>query len=78
MHGRGPDLNVVQARTLGDVLVVGVNPDDEIQTFKGPPVMNDDERCSLVEAVKWVDEIIPSMHGQLLLCPCTTTWHAVS
>eukprot|EP00892_Ulva_mutabilis_P009875 jgi/Ulvmu1/725/UM010_0097.1 len=48
-----------QARTLGDVLVVGVNPDEEIRMFKGPPVMNDDERCSLVEAVKWVDEIIP-------------------
>jgi cytidyltransferase-like protein len=51
---------VVQARTLGDVLVVGVNPDAEIRQYKGPPVMSDDERCALVEAVKWVDEVIPS------------------
>lgn len=48
-----------QAKTLGDVLVVGVNPDDEIKQYKGPPVMNDDERCALVGAVKWVDEVIP-------------------
>ena len=41
-------------------MVVGVNPDAEIRQFKGPPVMNDDERCALVEAVKWVDEVIPS------------------
>ena len=48
-----------QAKTLGDVLVVGVNPDTEIEQYKGPPVMNDEERCTLVEAVKWVDEVIP-------------------
>lgn len=48
-----------QAKTLGDVLVVGVNPDTDIKKYKGPPVMNDEERCALVEAVKWVDEVIP-------------------
>lgn len=48
-----------QAKTLGDVLVVGVNPDSDIKKYKGPPVMNDEERCALVEAVKWVDEVIP-------------------
>jgi ethanolamine-phosphate cytidylyltransferase len=48
-----------QAKTLGDVLVVGVNPDEDIVKYKGPPVMNDEERCALVEAVKWVDEVIP-------------------
>ena len=52
--------HALQARTLGDVLVVGVNPDAEIRKFKGPPVMSDKERCALVEAVKWVDEVIPS------------------
>ena len=48
-----------QAKTLGDTLVVGVNPDSEIAQYKGPPVMNDEERCALVDAVKWVDEVIP-------------------
>lgn len=57
----------MQARTLGDVLVVGVNPDAEILKYKGPPVLNDDERCALVGAVKWVDEVIPRMPSILLL-----------
>mmetsp|Transcript_9815 Transcript_9815/g.19995 ORF Transcript_9815/g.19995 Transcript_9815/m.19995 type:complete len:428 (-) Transcript_9815:353-1636(-) len=47
-----------QAKMLGDVLVVGINSDEEIRMHKGPPVMNDKERFIAVEAVKWVDEII--------------------
>lgn len=47
-----------QAKALGDELVVGLIPDKEILRCKGPPVMNDEERYTLVEAVKWVDEII--------------------
>ena len=33
-----------QARTCGDVLVVGLIPDEEIVKVKGPPVCNDEER----------------------------------
>ncbi|KAA8492235.1 Ethanolamine-phosphate cytidylyltransferase [Porphyridium purpureum] len=47
-----------QARMLGDELVVGIVPDHEIVLAKGPPVMNNVERRSAVESVKWVDEII--------------------
>ena len=47
-----------QAKALGDVLVVGLIPDAEIAACKGPPVLNDGERYTLVDAVKWVDEII--------------------
>mmetsp|Transcript_8295 Transcript_8295/g.12269 ORF Transcript_8295/g.12269 Transcript_8295/m.12269 type:complete len:425 (-) Transcript_8295:418-1692(-) len=47
-----------QAKSLGDVLVVGICPDEEIRRNKGPPVMNNDERLAAVESVKWVDEII--------------------
>lgn len=47
-----------QAKTLGDVLVVGLVPDSEIQRCKGPPVMNEAERYTMVESVKWVDEVI--------------------
>ncbi|GBF90857.1 ethanolamine-phosphate cytidylyltransferase [Raphidocelis subcapitata] len=47
-----------QAKTLGDVLVVGLIPDAEILKVKGPPVQNDSERYTMVEQVKWVDEII--------------------
>lgn len=33
-------------------------PDSEILRCKGPPILNDAERLSLVESVKWVDEVL--------------------
>lgn len=47
-----------QAKALGDVLVVGLIPDSEILRCKGPPVLNERERYLLVDAVKWVDEVV--------------------
>lgn len=35
---------MLQARACGDVLVVGLIPDEEIIKVKGPPVMNNEER----------------------------------
>eukprot|EP00696_Hemimastix_kukwesjijk_P014568 gnl/Hemi2/28603_TR9482_c0_g1_i1.p1 gnl/Hemi2/28603_TR9482_c0_g1~~gnl/Hemi2/28603_TR9482_c0_g1_i1.p1 ORF type:complete len:689 (+),score=210.55 gnl/Hemi2/28603_TR9482_c0_g1_i1:133-2067(+) len=46
-----------QAKSLGDVLVVGIHSDAEILKNKGPTTMKDDERRKTVEACKWVDEI---------------------
>lgn len=48
-----------QARALGDQLVVGVVSDAEITLNKGPPVTPLHERMTMVQAVKWVDEVIP-------------------
>ncbi|XP_002519980.2 ethanolamine-phosphate cytidylyltransferase [Ricinus communis] len=48
-----------QARALGDELVVGVVSDAEIIANKGPPVTPLHERMIMVNAVKWVDEVIP-------------------
>lgn len=50
-----------QAKALGDVLVVGICPQNEIMRNKGPPVMSDDERLAAVRAIKWVDRIIPNV-----------------
>ncbi|KAI9116706.1 hypothetical protein K1719_012364 [Acacia pycnantha] len=47
-----------QARALGDQLVVGVVSDAEIIANKGPPVTPLEERLIMVNAVKWVDEVI--------------------
>ncbi|KAI8113001.1 hypothetical protein M9435_003007 [Picochlorum sp. BPE23] len=47
-----------QARSLGDELVVGLVPDEEILRCKGPPLLNEKERLELVESVKWVDEVL--------------------
>lgn len=38
--------------------MVGLIPDSEIRRCKGPPVMSDEERHTMVESVKWVDEVI--------------------
>ena len=62
----------MQARALGDHLVLGLIPDSEILRCKGPPVMSEEERKTMVESVKWVGEVITGMrfHGlhPLLLC----------
>jgi ethanolamine-phosphate cytidylyltransferase len=57
-----------QAKALGDELVLGLIPDSEILMAKGPPVMNDAERKTMVESVKWVDEVIEGAPPACLPC----------
>jgi ethanolamine-phosphate cytidylyltransferase len=47
-------------RSLGTHLVVGVNSDESITQCKGPPLMRDHERLSMVESCKFVDEVVPN------------------
>lgn len=47
------------ARSLGTHLVVGVNSDKSITECKGPPLMNDQERLTMVKGCKFVDEVVP-------------------
>lgn len=47
-----------QAKMLGKTLVVGIHSDEEIIRNKGMPVMNNEERVSMVKACKWVDEVV--------------------
>jgi len=47
-----------QARTFGDVLVVGIHSDETVSAYKRRPVMRMDERVSVVEACRFVDEVI--------------------
>lgn len=47
-----------QAKELGDYLVVGVHSDEEILRNKGPVVLPEDIRYEMVEACKWVDEVV--------------------
>ncbi len=41
-----------------DILVCGVVSDAECNIYKGPPVMNQQERGELARACKWVDEVV--------------------
>lgn len=47
-----------QAKSLCDILVVGVHSDAEISRNKCPPVMKQTERYGLLEHIKWIDEIV--------------------
>ena len=58
------------------MLVVGLIPDSEIRRCKGPPVMNEAERFTMVNSVKWVDEVLTGADasGNLMsraVCPIT-------
>lgn len=46
-------------RSLGTDLIVGVNSDASITENKGPPILNDMERQTAVEACRFVDTIVP-------------------
>lgn len=48
-----------RARDLGDALVVGVHSDATAESYKRRPVMTMDERLRVVEACRYVDEVIP-------------------
>lgn len=48
-----------RARALGDELVVGIHSDDTVASYKRRPVMTMDERIRVVEACRYVDEVVP-------------------
>jgi D-glycero-beta-D-manno-heptose 1-phosphate adenylyltransferase len=52
--------NLLAARTLGDVLVVGVNDDASVRRLKGPgrPIVTDRDRAELLAALTCVDAVV--------------------
>jgi len=48
------------AKSLGTQLIVGVNSDESITECKGPPLMNDEDRMTMVQSCKFVDQVIPN------------------
>lgn len=48
-----------KARTLGDVLVVGLNTDRSVQTIKGPlrPILPEEERAEVLSGLGCVDYV---------------------
>jgi len=47
------------ARSLGDILIIGVNTDKLISTYKSEPVIPFEERIQLIKALKYPDIVIP-------------------
>jgi cytidyltransferase-like protein len=47
-----------QARELGDFLIVGVHSDATAAAYKREPILTMDERIRVVEACRYVDEVV--------------------
>src|SRR6185437_1831428 len=53
-------LRMIQyARSLGDILIVGVNTDELVAEHKSDPIIPFEERIELVRAIKGPDIVIP-------------------
>jgi D-glycero-beta-D-manno-heptose 1-phosphate adenylyltransferase len=48
------------ARALGDILVVGVNSDESVRSYKGPnrPILTQEERTAMLAGLECVDYVI--------------------
>jgi D-beta-D-heptose 7-phosphate kinase/D-beta-D-heptose 1-phosphate adenosyltransferase len=61
-----------EAKALGDKLVVIVNNDNWLMKKKGFVFMNEQERKAIVEAIKYVDEVVltshPKDHTDMSVC----------
>ena len=47
------------ARALGDILIVGVNTDELVASYKSQPIIPFEERVALMKAIKGPDVVIP-------------------
>ena len=47
------------ARVLGDILIIGVNTDELVVSYKSQPIIPFEERISLIKALKYPDIVIP-------------------
>lgn len=49
-----------QAKSLGDILIVGINSDDSVKLLKGPtrPIQNENDRAEILASLKAVDHTV--------------------
>lgn len=47
------------AKSLGDILIVGVNTDELVAQYKSEPIVPFEERIAIVKALKYPDVVIP-------------------
>ena len=56
-------LNIIRrAKEHCDYLIVGVSTDEVVETYKHKkPIIPFEERCAIVEALKYVDRVVPQI-----------------
>lgn len=59
---------IEEARKLGDYLVVIVNNDYQVGLKGSVPFMSQDDRVSIISALKWVDEVFLSIDKNKSVC----------
>ncbi len=59
---------IEEASKLGGYLTVIVNNDDQVLLKSGKPFMNEKERCAIVRALKYVDEVVLSVDSDRTIC----------
>lgn len=64
-----------RAKMLGDVLIVGVNTDEVMTSYKVPPTIPFAQRCQIVEGLRCVDIVVPRTgqgnYEEILRCGAT-------
>ena len=46
------------ARALGDILIVGVNTDELVASYKSEPIIPFEERAEIVQSIEFVDLVV--------------------
>lgn len=54
----GHILHLKKAKTLGDILIVGVLDDNTVEGYKRKPIMSLEERMKIISMIKGVDFVI--------------------
>ena len=53
-----------QCSELGDLLIVGIHSDKDVESYKRIPILSFEERVKVVQACKYVDKVV---QGPLIL-----------
>lgn len=54
------EVKAPEDRAITDLVSSLAVPIEEIAKHKGPPVFTQEERYKMVQAIKWVDEVVPA------------------
>ena len=48
------------AKSFGDILIVGIHSDEVVRSYKRNPILSMEERIFVVESCRYVDRVVPN------------------